>query len=86
MWYLLATYNNKYYNLGAGVNQEWCACAMTCYYQCYDNKKVKLSIVRLSDMPVGKELNTQLDFVKAYKTDHFMNAHLESPDVASRFE
>ncbi len=85
MWYLIANYNGKTYNLGAGLNQECCALMMTAYYQCYDNKKVKIGLIRQSDL-ILRDIHQQNEFVKDYKRDHFMVAQLETQDVAGRFE
>lgn len=91
MWYLIANYNNKTYNLGAALNQECGALMMTTYYSCYDNKKVKIGLMRGNHF-IDNELNqdrnifSQPQFVKDYKRDHFMVAHLEMPDVSARFE
>lgn len=84
MWYLLASYNGKLYNLGAGLNQNCCAQMMTVYYNHYDNAKVKLSIARRSD--INQTIYGQFAFVAAYKKDHFLVAQLENYDVSARFE
>lgn len=87
MWYLVASYNNKNYNLGAGLNRDFCAQMMIVYNSCFDPDKVKFKVIRLSELPLtSKELSSQSDFIKHYKIDHFMVAYLETQDVAARFE
>lgn len=86
MWYLIASYNDKLYNLGAGLNQNCCALMMTAYYQCYDNKKVKLTLARGAERFRDNKWLSQEEFVFAYKRDHFLVAQLENYDVSARFE
>lgn len=86
MWYLLASYNGKLYNLGAGLNQECCAQMMTVYYNHFASNLVKCSIVRECDLIKAGKVYWQVEFIKQYKRDHFMVAQLENYDVSVRFE
>lgn len=81
MWHLIAHFDGKIYDLGALLR--------------LDNEKALLNYYKLIGAANSVRFavssgvtgwKSQLDFIKDYKTKHFMNAQLETPDIAARFE
>lgn len=82
MWHLIAHFDGKIYDLGACFNQQHLYSMQRVYNEyCKGEKNIACEMKRNPPKYLS-----QLDFIKDYKTKNFMNAQLETPDVAAKFD
>lgn len=85
MWHLIAHFDGKIYDLGAGFDNTHCVLMRNAYMSYTQHTKAKIEFILICSFNL-RPYASQLDFIKDYKTKHFMNAQLETPDVSARFD
>lgn len=84
MWHLIAHFDGKIYDLGACIFYKSMVPSLKAVYANHFGNDVKYRACLSAEL--DRTEKSQLDFIKDYKTKHFMNAQLETPDVAARFD